>query len=106
MIRSIRYAALGFLGGYLAYLPIMCVIELILYRRIDTEKAFYALYYPLGMPFLLSPGSWKITPAPEIVLTLIGGLLVFGGLVGAFIRSFRKIAVQPRRMSAGGPPII
>jgi hypothetical protein len=79
-MRTILCILKGLFWGYVAYLPIILVVEYCMYRRLDSEKAFYALYYPLGAVFLVFPSMWKNTPRDEIILNLIGGVLLVLGV--------------------------
>ena len=82
-MKSLLSVLKGLFYGYLAYLPAMLAVEHIAYGRVDTEKAFYALYYPLGAPFLVFPSVWRYTSPDEIVLNLLGGALLIAGVVFA-----------------------
>ena len=76
--RVLRLLA-GLLGGYLLYLPVLFIVEHAIYGRIDTERAFYALYYPFEAPYLVVRSSWKNAPPDEIVLQIAGGVLLVTG---------------------------
>ena len=71
----------GLVGGYVAYLPLLLVVEYATYGRIDGEKVFYALYYPLEAPYLALPSTWKNTSSSVIVLEVLGGLLLITGVL-------------------------
>jgi glycopeptide antibiotics resistance protein len=82
MGRKIFRTFIGILAGYVAYIPALFVVEYATYGRIDSEKAFYALFYAFGAPFLLTPSGWKYARIDEILLNLIGAiLLIFGAIV-------------------------
>jgi hypothetical protein len=81
--RTFGRVLLGIACGYIAYLPVLIVVEHLTYGRVDSEKAFYALYYAFGAPFLLFPSNWSLTQRDELTLNIIGGaLLIVGGLLG------------------------
>lgn len=86
-MRNVLAVLQGLVCGYLVYLPIMLLVEFVTYRRIDTEKAFYALYYPLGAPFLLMPSGWKYVRPDEVLLNILGGFLLVAGAIYAVVRS-------------------
>ena len=72
----------GVVVGYLAYIPVLLVVEYATFAgRVDMEKAFYALYFPLEGPYLLLPSTWKSVRTDEMVLQLVGGLLLITGVV-------------------------
>lgn len=86
-MRKLFAVLQGLAFGYVAYLPVMLLVELITYRRIDEEKTFYALYYPLGALFLLVPSGWKYVRPDEVILNLLGGSFLVVGLVYSLRRS-------------------
>jgi hypothetical protein len=86
-MRKVLAILLGLVYGYITYLQIMLLVEFVAYRRIDMEKVFYALYYPLGAPFLLMPSGWKYVRADEVLLNILGAVLLIAGVVYALRRS-------------------
>lgn len=94
-LRTLGRILLGIACGYIAYLPILIVVEHLTYGRVDFEKAFYALYYAFGAPFLLFPSNWSLTQRDELILNIIGSaLLIVGGLLG-YRSGNRRVATQP-----------
>ena len=88
MWRTVCRTLLGFSWGYIAYLPSIYIVEHGLYGRLDSERAFYALYYAVGAPLLLFPSNWKYLQTDELILNILGGLLLTSGvLVANFKRS-------------------
>ena len=77
---ALRISA-GLAVGYLVYLPLLFVVEYVIYGSIDTEKVFYALYSPFEAPYLALPSAWKNMPTDEIVLEIMGGSLLFTGVL-------------------------
>lgn len=73
MKKRIKAVALGLLGGYLAYLPVMLVYEKWTYGRWDFEKVFWALFCPLLSPQLVSPSFRKSLGIDEALLVPVGG---------------------------------
>lgn len=71
----------GLACAYLAYLPVLFVVEYATFGRIDSEKVFYALYCPLEAPYLLLPSSWKYDSSDEIILQIIGGSFLLIGVI-------------------------
>jgi len=71
----------GLACGYLAYLPVLFVVEYAAYGRIDNEKVFYALYCPLEAPYLVLPSLWKYASSDEIILRIIGGSFLLTGVL-------------------------
>jgi hypothetical protein len=82
---------LGFLCGYIAYLPVIYVVEYALYGRVDSERAFYALYHAIDAPFLLSPSNWEYLPKDELILNIAGALLIAFGIFVANNRRARTL---------------
>jgi hypothetical protein len=95
MWKVVYRTLLGFLGGYIAYLPITFVVEFSLYGRIDSEREFYALYYAIGAPFLLDPSDWKYLQSDELILNIAGAVLI---AMGIFIANNRRFRTQLARM--------
>jgi hypothetical protein len=81
MWKRVYRTFLGFLCGYVAYLPAIFIVEYALYGRVDSERAFYALYYAVGAPFLLSPSNWEYLQNDELILNLVGALLIASGII-------------------------
>jgi CDP-diglyceride synthetase len=80
-MRKVLTVFQGLIFGFVAYLPIMLFVEFVAYWRIDGEKAFYALYYPLGAHFLFVPSNWRYVRPEEIILNILGGALLVVGLI-------------------------
>ena len=94
-LRTLGRILLGIACGYIAYLPVLIVVEHLTYGRVDSEKAFYALYYAFGAPFLLVPSNWTFLQKDELILNIIGGaLLIVGGLLG-YRSGNRGVEAQP-----------
>lgn len=83
----------GLTGGYLAYLPFLLITEYVVRGRIDSERVFYALFYPMGAPYLFVPYFWRHAPVDEVVLSFGGGALLVGGAVLA-LRGIKKVPSQ------------
>lgn len=81
----------GALVGYVAYLPAIFVVEYAVYGRVDTERAFYALYFAIGAPFLFKPSGWNYIRLDEVLLNLVGGTLIVLGAVAANSRRGRSL---------------
>jgi hypothetical protein len=91
MWRPVYRTFLGFICGYLAYLPAILIVEFALYGRLDSERAFYALYYAIGAPFLLWPSNWENLPQDELILNFVGAILISSGIVFANNRNTRAL---------------
>ena len=91
MWRPIYRTLLGFVCGYLAYLPTILIVEYALYGRVDSERAFYALYYAVGAPFLLSPSNSEYLQQDELILNIVGALLITFGIVIANSKNARAL---------------
>ena len=91
-MKSLLAVLKGLFYGYVAYLPLMLAVEYAFYRRVDGEKAFYALYYPFGAPFLIVPSGWKHIQADEVVLNFLGAALLIAGV--AFALRVRREAAR------------
>jgi hypothetical protein len=85
---------LGLLAGYVAYLPTIFIVEYAIYGRVDAERAFYALYYALGAPFLLTSSGWQYVQKDEVILNLLGALLLICGALAANNKRAREL-LQP-----------
>ena len=72
MTKRVMAILKGLLWGYIAYLPLMVGVEYLIYRRLDSERVFYALYYAFGAPFLLSASNWKYIQRDELILNVVG----------------------------------
>jgi hypothetical protein len=95
MWRVVYRTFLGFLGGYVAYLPVTLAVEFALYGRIDSEREFHALYYAIGAPFLLDPSDWQYLQSDELILNIAGAVLI---AMGIFIANNRRSRTQLARM--------
>jgi|HubBroStandDraft_5_1064220.scaffolds.fasta_scaffold472380_2 hypothetical protein len=84
MLRRLLLTLLGIAAGYAAYIPVLIIVEYATYGRVDSEKAFYALYYPFNAPFLLTASG------DELILTLAGTVLIIAGIIVANIRPVRS----------------
>src|SRR5580704_4894692 len=84
----------GLIGGYLAYLPILLITEYLMRGRIDSERAFYALFYPMEAPYLVVPYFWRYASVDEVVLKLVGGALLVAGVLLA-LRGTKKTPLPP-----------
>jgi hypothetical protein len=84
----------GLVGGYLAYLPILLITEYVTRGRIDSERAFYALFYPMEAPYLVVPYFWRYASVDEVVLKLVGGALLVAGVLIA-LRGIKKTNSRP-----------
>jgi|HubBroStandDraft_1064217.scaffolds.fasta_scaffold25478_2 hypothetical protein len=93
MGRTILRTFVGFIAGYIVYLPAIPVVEIAIYGRVDQEKAFYALYYAVGAPFLLFPSGWQYIQPDELVLNLVGLALIAIGIAAANSRRGRSLWV-------------
>jgi hypothetical protein len=82
---------LGFLCGYVAYLPAIYIVEYSLYGRVDSERAFYALFYAIGAPFLLLPSNWNYLQNDELILNIVGLFLIASGIIVANNKSARAL---------------
>jgi hypothetical protein len=91
MGKVIIRTVIGMLAGYVAYLPTILVVEYSIYGRIDSERAFYALYFAVGAPFLLTPSGREFVRLDEVVLSLIGGSLIVLGAIAANTRRARSL---------------
>jgi len=91
MGKMIFRTVIGMLFGYIAYLPTILVVEYAVYGRIDSERAFYALYFAVGAPFLLTPSGREYVRLDEVLLSLIGGAFIVFGVVAANIRRGRSL---------------
>jgi len=89
MWRILLRIFLGFLLGYVAYLPVTCAVEYALYGRIDFEREFHALYYAIGAPFLLDRSNWQYLQKDELILNILGAVLIATGVFIANRRRFR-----------------
>jgi len=94
MGRAVFRTFLGFLGGYVAYLPVTCAVEFALYGRIDSEREFHALYYAIGAPFLLDRADWQYLQSDELILNIAGAILIAIGIFVANNRSLRTGVVR------------
>jgi hypothetical protein len=90
MGRTISRTFVGIIAGYVAYIPALFVVEYATYGRIDSEKAFYALYYAFGAPFLLTPSGWKYAQIDEVLLNVIGTVFMISGAIVANRRAIRS----------------
>ncbi len=88
MWRVVSRTFLGFLGGYVAYIPVTFVVEYALYGRIDSEREFYALYYAIGAPFMLEQSYWRYFQDDEFILNIAGAILI---AMGVFIANNRRV---------------
>jgi hypothetical protein len=92
MKERVTAVALGLLGGYLAYLPIMLAYEKWAYGRWDSEKVFWALYCPLLSPYLVSVSTRQTLSLDEARLVPIGGgLLILAILLSLWRTSQRRV---------------
>ena len=91
MGKMIFRTVIGMLFGYIAYLPTILVVEYAVYGRIDSERAFYALYFAVGAPFLLTPSGREYVRLDEVLLSLIGGAFIVFGVVAANSRRGRSL---------------
>ena len=97
VLRKLLAVVRGLVYGYVAYIPIMLLVEHVKYGRIDDELAFYALYYPLGAPFLLTPSGWHNLRTEQVLLNFVGG----GLLVVSVMYSLRQ-SKRSQEKSDGG----
>jgi hypothetical protein len=72
--------------GYISYLPVLLSVEYAFWGRLDTEKAFYALYYPFESPFLILPSTWQNPHVAAITLEFVGGAFMIAGAVFCYRR--------------------
>jgi hypothetical protein len=91
MWRTVYRTFLGFLGGYIAYLPVTYIVEYALYGRVDSERGFYALFYPVGAPSLLFRSNWEYLPTDEGILSIAGAILIASGIIIANNKSARAL---------------
>jgi len=91
MWKPVYRTFLGFVCGYLAYLPAILIVEYALYGRVDSERAFYGLYYAIGAPFLLWPSSWEYLQQDELILNIVGAFLITFGIVIANSKKTRAL---------------
>jgi hypothetical protein len=89
MGKAIYRTFLGFLGAYIAYIPVTFVVEYALYGRIDSEREFYALYYAVGAPFMLERSYWNYVQQDEFILNIAGVALIAIGVIIANNRRLR-----------------
>jgi hypothetical protein len=68
----------------------MVSVEYAIYRRLDSERVFYALYYAFGAPFLLSPSNWRYVQRDELVLNVVGCAALVTGISVMLGRSKSK----------------
>jgi len=87
MWKVLFRTGVGILAGYVTYLPAIFVVEYSIYGRIDSERAFYALYFAFGAPLLLTPSGRQYVRLDEEVLSLVGGALI---VFGVFIANSRR----------------
>jgi hypothetical protein len=97
MWRPVYRTFLGFVCGYIAYLPAIYIVEYALYGRVDSERAFYAMFYAIGAPFLLLPSNWGYLrhldnlQQDELILNIVGALLIASGIVIANSKNARAL---------------
>ena len=87
---------IGIVCAYVAYIPVLVAVEYAVYGRVDSERAFYGLYFAFGAPFLLMPSARRYVRLDEVILNCVGAILFASAIilanfprVGSFFRSRR-----------------
>jgi hypothetical protein len=75
MRRVVIRTLLGIVCAYAAYVPALFAVEYAVYGRVDSERAFYALYFAFGAPFLLFPSTRQYVRLDEVILNCVGAIL-------------------------------
>lgn len=83
-MKKLPFVLVGLVSGYVAYVFAMVAVEYAIYGRVDTEKAFYALFSPFELPVIIVPSNWKYVRPEEILLSLLGAALLVAGVVFVF----------------------
>lgn len=91
MGKIIWRSLVGFAIGYALYLPSIPIVELAIHGRVDQERAFYALYYAIGAPFLLTPSGREYLQPDELALNLVGLPLIALCITAANTERGRKL---------------
>lgn len=71
-------------------------MEYAVYGRVDSEKAFYALYFAFGAPFLLMPSGWQYVRLDEVILNCAGAVLFAVAIVVANSARARSLFHSPK----------
>jgi hypothetical protein len=81
MMRVMLRTCVGIVCAYLLYLPVLLIVEHVVYGRIDEERVFYGLYSAFGFPFLLTSSGRKHVMVDEAILNCAGAILIVSGIV-------------------------
>jgi len=75
MRRVLVRTWIGIICAYAAYIPILFAVEYAVYGRVDSERAFYALYFAFGAPFLLTSWGRQYVRVDQVILNCVGAIL-------------------------------
>jgi hypothetical protein len=75
MRKVVIRTLIGIICAYAAYIPVLFLVEYAVYGRVDSERAFYALYFAFGAPFLLMPSARQYVRLDEVILNCVGAIL-------------------------------
>jgi len=71
--------------------PVLFAVEYAVYGRVDSERAFYALYFAFGAPFLLMPSVRQYIRLDEIILNCVGTVLFAAAIILSNFRRTRSL---------------
>jgi hypothetical protein len=75
MRRVVIRTLFRIISAYAAHIPALFVVEYAVYGRVNSERAFYALYFAFGAPFLLFPSTRQYVRLDEVILNCVGAVL-------------------------------
>ena len=77
--------------AYAAYMPALFIVEYAVYGRVDSERAFYALYFAFGAPYLLTASGRQYVRLDEFILNCVGAVLFAVAIVVANSSGLRSV---------------
>lgn len=91
MRRVVIRTLIAIICAYGAYVPVLFAVEYAVYGRVDSERAFYALYFAFGAPFLLLPSARQYIRLDEVILNCVGAVLFAAAIIFSNFPSARSL---------------